>query len=56
MNDVTIWDLLTWLWNEGLTILNLEFNALGLHFTLWEFTLGFAILDLLLFAFFRSLE
>lgn len=54
--EVSIWDLMTFLWESALGFLNNGIDILGLNFTLWEFALGIVIVDLLLYAIFRALN
>ena len=53
---VPIWDILTFLWESALGFLNNRIDILGLDFSLWEFALGIAVVDLLLYAIFRVLN
>lgn len=52
----TLWDWLSFLWSSAIDFLNFPIQGLGIDCTLWQFALGFAILDLILFAVFRALE
>ncbi len=54
--EVSVWDLMTFLWESALGFLNCRIDVFGLNFTLWEFALGIVIVDLLLFAIFRALN
>lgn len=40
----TVWDFLTFLWEQAIGFLNIHIELMGLDFTLWEFALGSTIL------------
>ncbi len=56
MDGSTVWDIMTFLWESALGFLDNRIDILGLNFTLWQFALGIAVVDLLLYAIFRCLD
>lgn len=53
---MTLWDWLSFLWSEAYEFLNIPIKGMGIDFTLWQFALGSAILGLILYAVFRTLD
>jgi len=51
---MTVWDVLTFLWESAMGFLNNRIDIMGLHFTLWEFALGSTILLLVCSAIFNK--
>lgn len=51
-----LWDMLTVLWTAAVNFMGYEINCFGLNFTLWQFALGVAVLDILCWAVSRVLQ
>lgn len=50
----TVWDWLTFFWDEGMKFLSFKIDVGGLNFTLWEFAFGSVIIVLILRFIFRD--
>lgn len=51
-----IWDFLSWLWFSVVDFLNIRISGFGLDISLWELAIGFAVLWLVLYCIFRTLD
>lgn len=53
---MSFWELLTTLWDAGVSFMNNEIAFLDVHFTLWQAAIGLAVISLLFYAIFRCLD
>ncbi len=52
----TVWDVMTFLWESAIGFLNNRIDIMGLHFTLWEFAFGSAVLLLVCSVVFKNTD